>query len=68
MMGCCDGMCTKCYGVKKLVLGLLVLVWALLLPALDWRLVLGGLLVLAGVLKMVKPMCGHCEMSEKKKK
>ena len=68
MMGCCDGMCTKCHGVKKLVLGLLVLVWALLLPALDWRLVLGGLLVLAGVLKMVKPMCGHCEMSEKKKK
>lgn len=68
MMDCECGMCGKCHGVKKLVLGLLVLAWALLLPMLDWRLVLGGLLVLAGVLKLVKPMCGHCDMAEKKKK
>lgn len=67
--GCCyDGMCAKCHGVKKLVLGVLVLAWAVLLPLLDWRLVLGGLLVLAGALKLAKPSCGHCGMSEKKKK
>ncbi|OGZ65710.1 MAG: hypothetical protein A2822_04965 [Candidatus Staskawiczbacteria bacterium RIFCSPHIGHO2_01_FULL_41_41] len=66
--GCGDGVCMKCHGVKKLVLGALVLAWALLLPSLDWRLVLGGLLVLAGVLKLVKPMCGHCAMPDKKKK
>ena len=35
--GCCsDGVC-RCHGVKKLVLGVLVLVWALWQPALDWR-------------------------------
>lgn len=66
--GCSDGVCMKCHGIKKLVLGALVLAWALLLPMLDWRLVLGGLLVLAGVLKLVKPSCGHCDMPDKKKK
>ena len=60
-MYCCDGVCMKCHGVKKLVLGILVLLWALVWPSLDWRLVLGVLLALAGVLKLVKPMCGHCE-------
>ena len=66
--GCCsDGVC-RCHGVKKLVLGVLVLVWALWQPALDWRLVLGGVLVVAGVLKLVKPLCSHCCMPEKKKK
>ena len=67
--GCCsDGMCMRCHGVKKLVLGVLVLIWALWWPALDWRLVLGGLLVAAGVMKLVKPLCGHCGMPDKKKK
>lgn len=67
--GCCsDGMCVRCHGVKKLVLGVLVLVWALWWSSLDWRLVLGGLLVVAGVMKLVKPLCGHCAMPEKKKK
>lgn len=66
--GCWGGVCMKCHGVMKLVLGILVLAWAWLLPALDWRFVLGGLLIIVGVLKMVKPMCGHCEMLEKKKK
>ena len=65
---CKDNVCMKCHDVKKVVLGLLVLAWALLLPTLDWRLVLGGLLVLVGVLKLVKPSCGHCDMFEKKKK
>ena len=65
---CKDNVCMKCHGVKNLVLGLLVLAWALLLPMLDWRLVLGGLLVLVSVLKLVKPSCGHCDMPEKKKK
>jgi len=63
--GCGSGICGKCHGVKKLVLGVLVLGWAWLLPSLDWRFVLGGLLVLVGVLKLVKPMCGHCAMPEK---
>ncbi|GEM_PF-5811462 len=65
--GCGDGVCARCHGGKKLVLGVLVLAWALLKPDLDWRLVLGALLVLMGILKMVKPMCGH-SMPDKKKK
>ena len=59
--GCCDGVCGMCHGVKKLVLGVLILVWALWLPELDWKLVLGVLLVLVGLLKMIKPECGHCK-------
>ncbi|MEK6900394.1 MAG: hypothetical protein AABX05_04695 [Nanoarchaeota archaeon] len=66
--GCKDGMCLRCHGVQKVVLGALVLVWALLLPTLDWRLVLGGLLVLVGALKLLMPACGHCCMPDKKKK
>lgn len=66
--GCGSGMCSKCHGAKKIVLGALALAWALWMPSLDWRLVLGGLLVVAGVLKLVKPSCGHCDMPEKKKK
>lgn len=65
--GCWDGVCMKCHGAKKLVLGVLVLAWALWWPMLDWRLVLGALLVLMGLLKMVKPMCGHCGPEKKRK-
>ena len=66
--GCWNGVCMKCHGAMKLIVGLVVLVWAVKWPMVDWRLVLGGLLVLGGIMKLVKPMCGHCSMSEKKKK
>ena len=64
--GCSDVVCARCHGGKKLVLGVLVLLWVWKWSMLDWRWVVGGLLVLMGVLKMVMPMCGHC--GDKKKK
>lgn len=71
--GCCwDGMCAKCHGVKKVVFGLLLLLNAFLWPkwlGVDgWVAWLAVLAVLAGALKLAKPSCGHCGMSEKKKK
>jgi len=62
----------RCHGVKKLTFGLLLLlngfVWPKWLGVDGWVAWLAVLLVLAGVLKLVKPMCGHCAMPEKKKK
>ena len=65
---CSDGVCGKCHGVKKVVLGALLVAWAWWWPAVDWRVFVGGLLVLVGLLKLVKPSCGHCEMPAAKKK
>ncbi len=76
-MNCCDGVCMKCHGIKKVVFGLLLLlnmfVWPKWLGVDGWVAWLAVLLVLAGVLKLVKPTCGHCDsmmpskMSGKKK-
>lgn len=57
---CHHGMCGKCHAGKLLILGVLVLVnslWSIF----DWGVLIGGLLILGGVLKLVKPMCPHCE-------
>jgi hypothetical protein len=55
-MGCCDGYCSKCGAMQKIVLGAVVLAnywWNLL----DWWLLVGALLVLGGVIKLVMPSC-----------
>jgi len=57
---CHHGMCGKCHAGKLLLLGVLVLVNSLW-SVLDWGLLIGGLLVVGGVLKLVKPICPHCE-------
>lgn len=54
------GMCGKCHAAKLLVLGALVLVngiWSIV----SWPILIGGLLILGGVLKLAKPMCPQCE-------
>jgi len=54
-----QGMCMKCHSGMLLVLGALVLVnsvWNVL----SWGIFIGGLLILVGLLKLVKPMCPHC--------
>ena len=65
--GCCDGVCGKCWGVKYIVVGLILIAnqqwfqW-------SWWLVIGALLVLKGVLKLAMPMgCGHCQTMPAKK-
>lgn len=65
--GCSGGTCIKCRGGMKLVLGLLVLAnvyylnWA-------WATFIGAVLVLAGIAKMAKPSCGHCDTCEMPKR
>ena len=58
-MMCHHGMCNKCHAGKVLVLGVLVLVNAVW-SVFDWGIFIGGLLVLGGLVKLVKPMCPHC--------
>ena len=60
-MMCKDGMCGPCRGAGKLVAGLVLIGWALWYPTVDWRLVIGGLFAIAGIIKLVKPACGHCK-------
>lgn len=58
-MTCYGGMCNKCRGGMWAVLGLLVLAnayWSVL----GWAWFVGRALVLKGVMKLVKPNCGHC--------
>ncbi len=62
---CCDGVCSKCWGTKYIVVGLILIAneyWF------QWNVwvVIGTLLVIKGVLKHVMPSCGHCAVPETK--
>ena len=64
---CCDGVCSKCWGTKYIVVGLILIANQLWLGW-SWWLVIGGLLVLKGVLKLAMPGgCGHCASMAMKK-
>ena len=66
-MDCSDGICGKCRGGKKLVLGAILLlnvwVWPKWLGVDGWLTLLGVLLVIGGVVKLAKPNCGHSDVS-----
>jgi len=66
---CCDGVCSKCWGIKYIVIGVVIFVTAWKWQMYIWH-VLGVLLVLKGAMKLAMPMgCGHCsEMTAKKGK
>ena len=69
MMGseCCEGgMCSRCAAGKWIVFGLLLIINKLYIMWDPWMFV-GGLLILKGLLKMIKPSCGHCGTMEMKK-
>lgn len=57
---CMGGMCAKCHGGMKIVLGLLVLANVNYLRW-DWWTFVGAVLILAGIAKFIKPACPHCE-------
>ena len=66
MMECHHGMCPKCHGVQKLVVGVLLLlnafVWPMWLGLDGWVKFVAVLMVLGGVLKLVMPArCPHCK-------
>ncbi len=61
--GCHEGMCSKCKGGFKIVLGLLVLANVNYLMW-SWWTFLGAVLILAGIAKWIRPCCPHCEMCE----
>ena len=56
-----EGMCKKCYGGFKVILGVLLLLWAWKFPAVDWRIFFGGVLLVVGLLKLFAPKCSGCE-------
>ena len=64
---CHDGVCAKCWGVKYLVVGIVLVAnqwwfkW-------DIWVVIGVLLILKGVIKLAMPACGHCQPSMAMKK
>lgn len=57
---CHHGMCGKCHAGTLIFVGGLILMNSLWIRV-DWGLLIGGLLVACGLLKLVKPMCPHCE-------
>ena len=70
-MECHHGMCGKCHGVKKLVVGALLLlnafVWPQWLGVDGWVSFVAVLMVVGGFLMLVKPTCGHCDTDMPKK-
>lgn len=68
-MGCFDGVCSKCWAAKYIVVGLVLIANQLWFKWDIW-VVIGVLLVLKGLMKLAMPEgCGHCrEMPAKKGK
>jgi len=64
---CCGSVCTKCHAGKLIVLGLILIINQLYLNW-SWWLLIGGLIALKGVLMLLKPSCGHCDVPAKKGK
>jgi len=57
----CGNICSKCRGVKLLVLGVLVVLNAIY-GWFGWGIFVGGIIGLKGLLKLAKPDgCGHCK-------
>ncbi|MBI1935501.1 hypothetical protein HYS31_03595 [Candidatus Woesearchaeota archaeon] len=74
-MGCCEGgICSKCWGVKFIVVGVVLYLatWYAKGQNNIWLVwyTIAALLVLKGVMKLAMPMgCGHCtDVSMKKGK
>jgi len=67
-----SGVCGKCHGVMKIVFGALLLVNAFLWPkwlGIDgWIAFVAALMVIFGLIKLLKPACGHCEVEKPAKK
>ncbi|HLG23636.1 MAG TPA: hypothetical protein VI564_01765 [Candidatus Nanoarchaeia archaeon] len=65
---CNGGVCSKCWGWKFVIVGLIFIANELWFFWNVWILI-GVLLVLKGVMKLAMPSCGHCckpAMPEKK--
>lgn len=58
-MTCSGGYCHTCWGIMKLVVGGLF-VANHFMAFTDYWLLIGVLLMLAGIMKLVKPTCPHC--------
>ncbi len=64
-MVCGQNICGGCYGAKKIVVGLLLLlnafVWPLWVDLSGWIAWVAVLMVLGGIVMLFKPKgCGHC--------
>ena len=63
---CHDGICSKCWACKYIVVGIILIANQMWLKWDIW-VVLGALLVIKGVIKLVMPTCSHCAAPEAKK-
>ncbi len=54
----CNGICLKCKSVKIIVFGAILIINYFVLK-MDLGLAIGSLMVLAGVVHILKPDCGH---------
>jgi len=68
MEGCFGGVCGRCWGGKKIILGALLILWAYYWTNIDWRIFFGWVLVVVGALHIIKPYCPHCEVPMMKRK
>ena len=64
---CHDGVCGKCWSMKYIILGVVLIAVRWYTPWDIW-VVLGVLLILKGIMKMAMPMCGHCKPESSMKK
>ena len=55
---CAGGYCSKCYGAKCLVIGILVLLN--LYFEINWAVFIGVILVILGLGRLFMPKCSHC--------
>jgi len=63
---CCGGVCGKCHAGMAIVIGLILVINQLYVEWDIW-VVVGVLIILKGIMKIVKPTCGHCEEAPAKK-
>ena len=65
--GCGDGVCSKCWSVKLIVLGAILIANQMWFQW-SWWVLIGALLILKGIMKLAMPMgCGHCKPEMMKK-
>ena len=59
-MTCSWGTCPMCKSLKLIVLGVLILLNAYM-AWFSWAVFVGGIITLAGLLKLIWPTCPHCK-------
>ena len=54
------GVCHRCRALKVLILGILILLNAYL-AVVNWAVFVGGIIAIAGIVKLIWTHCSHCK-------